>query len=1056
MVSRIIALKALSKLTGIQDLNVFHKVLFINQNDVGADYHSRTKSIQQAGKILEDYTIKMQSGEDDDENQEVPDLDTHGKVKWKPGVCECYMVCSKTHVFFLDIRRIKDQSYSEEIATLKETKKREEEAKLKSTDFKEEETAKLGEIQEDNFDDEVQTDGAIPGYICSFRLTDILSVSTSSTLADRFGISFDRYTADKCNPSIPTFIALSSCHRKKIIEDLQISHDTAMISFGSELKFLQPKPFPTKIPDGWPEFRHPAIMMFNTIPAELKENMKPFYRCGYLFLGPKRMEDTSMANLYNRHSSTYTFPASDAAGGVLSVEKRKHLLVRVMPEKPIRSSMPDSNLNFHLWVESVAWAMAQDEVRQEEGSKGGISSDKIFIPERGVYRKKINITGDESMYHCFRLHIYTPHREIGVIGVRRKFIPPLIDCFQDMIFVLKGRNNMGEWVSEVNFMPTLERMVDTLSPSAMDWRADSYWAKMFKEPPQESHPTYIDKFIIQQQANALLYNHDVYSWLRNRPAFKILPRMTFNGKECHLLAEQFCRSTCKAAYDGKVSSKDSKHDGKSTAAMKKEANKIMAAVNDPLSIIKRFEASATVMLEEQKVSPKIKTILLNNWRSRVSKYFAHVVDCYMPSHITIVKLARLSTKSGSLSAQNKASCHKWFSVSPKVKTDISHMECNEVVLLKLLSASYFERLNEGKDAYQLTELLKNLLYRKASNLDIVRAVCRKIRRKNQHDIPKLITPLLVLAHMGNAYAQTYAFQALVAIAKVGAPARTIVENKGVEIAMHVIYTSPSRELVQAAVTFLETVISKSRDDESIMKLSKTYFLDKLVNLLGPQLLGQRHDAPLLSAVARLIMHICTQNYLILFYMVVKGVIKELIAIVQEDGGYYRILIPISACLGTIFFRLQENKARFRTLVDSETSVLNDALQEQAQHLVTVLKNMMNPEGLQVALNVLIVLKHMVKLVAPEEKKEGPLQKDRRKELLMVLDSKYAFEHVLNRCKEVASRCEDMKQAANVDDSERKMWATIVAGVRSAADELLVAVDDIDDEDDSQAGRSSIG
>jgi len=63
---------------------------------------------------------------------------------------------------------------------------------------------------------------------------------------------------------------------------------------------------------------------------------------------------------------------------------------------------------------------------------------------------------------------------------------------------------------------------------------------------------------------------------------------------------------------------------------------------------------------------------------------------------------------------------------------------------------------------------------------------------------------------------------------------------------------------------------------------------------------------------------------------------------------------------------------------------------------------------------------------------------------------------LNRCKEVASRCEDMKQAANVDDSERKMWATIVAGVRSAADELLVAVDDIDDEDDSQAGRSSIG
>jgi len=1059
MVSRIIALKALSKLTGIEDLNVFHKVLFINSNDVGK-YSRYSQSM--AEDILEKNTLKMTTAPDGD--GEVPERieETNGLIR-EDGVMECYMVCSKFKVYLLEIDRIRNKSYADEVAELAIKEKDENKSKLVSEDA-EIGTVRLGEVDETKYVKEETSPNEIPGLVCQFNLSDIGSIFTSSVLADRFALAIDRSIAEKCDPMIPEFIALSSCHRKKVIEDLQISHDTSMISFNSKLTFLQPKPMPRRSPLNWPEFRHPAIMMFNTIPATMKVHVKPFYRCGYLFLGPKQMEDSSMGNLYNRHSCTYTFPANDAAGGVLHAEKRKHLLLRMMPEKPIRSSMPDSNLNFHLWVESIAWAMALDEVRQEESSKHEISSDKIFIPERGVYRKKMNITADESMYHCFRLHIFTPYREIGVIGVRRKYIPPLIDCYQDMIFILKGRSNLGEWVNETNFMPSLERMVDTLSPSAMDWRADSYWAKKFKEPPPESHPTYIDKFIIQQQADALLCNHDVYSWLRNRPAFGIVPSMTFNGKSCHLLAEQFCRSTCKAAYDGKITGSSAKD------------KKILDSVNDPLSIIKRFEASASVMLDEQKVSPAIKNVLLNNWRMRVSKYFAHVVDCYMPGRLTLVKLAKLSTKSGALSAQNKRACdqvvafllymHKRGGVFSQPEDNVldqikdtalmAHMECNEVVLLKLLSASYFERLNEGKDALHITMLLKNLLYRKSNNLDIVRAVCRKIRRKNNHDIPKLIDPLVVIAHMGNAYAQTYAFQALASIAKVGSSAISICENKGVEIAMHVIYSTPSRELVQSAVSFLETIVSKSRQDKSIRKLSKTYFLNKLKNLLSLQILGQRHDAPLLSAVARLIMHMCTQDHMILFYMVVSGVVKELVAIMEDHGNYYRILIPISACLGTIFFRLQEQKKMFKMLVEDEDSILNDSLNSQAQILVTTLKKMMNPEGLQVALNILIVLKHMVKLVTNDE---DDRKQSRRTELLTDLDNNFAFEHVLNRCKDVASRCEDMKQASgNRDQAEQKMWATIVAGVRSAASELLVAVDALDDVENEgkSAGKGAVG
>merc|ERR1712224_232030 len=124
---------------------------------------------------------------------------------------------------------------------------------------------------------------------------------------------------------------------------------------------------------------------------------------------------------------------------------------------------------------------------------------------------------------------------------------------------------------------------------------------------------------------------------------------------------------------------------------------------------------------------------------------------------------------------------------------------------------------------------------------------------------------------------------------------------------------------------------------------------------------------------------------------------------------------------------------------NKNSVLNDSLTSQARTLVMTLKRMMNPEGLQVALNILIVLKHMVKLVGgTSDEKKGM---DRKKELLKDLDDHYAFEHVLNRCKDVAAKCEDMKKQSKSDiKMEKTMWATIVAGVRTQADSLLKDVD----------------
>jgi len=70
----------------------------------------------------------------------------------------------------------------------------------------------------------------------------------------------------------------------------------------------------------------------------------------------------------------------------------------------------------------------------------------------------MNIVGDQAEWTCYRIHVYTRHREIGVMGVRRRFLPPLLDTYQDMIFVLYGKVS-SKLVTEPDFMDTLESVV---------------------------------------------------------------------------------------------------------------------------------------------------------------------------------------------------------------------------------------------------------------------------------------------------------------------------------------------------------------------------------------------------------------------------------------------------------------------------------------------------------------------------------------------------------------------------------------------------------------------
>jgi len=757
-----------------------------------------------------------------------------------------------------------------------------------------------------------------------------------------------------------------------------------------------------------------------------------------------------------------------------------------MPERPINPLFPNSNLSFHLWVERIAWAIAREE-----------GDESFFVPEHGIYRKKLNIVNDEAMWHCFRLHIFTKRREIGVIGVRRKFIPPSIDTFQDMVFVLKGvKQSVEKRSNEPNFMQTLEQIVDSLSPTVMDWKWNTTWVGDLSEGiyserrdhnplDRETHPTYVDKFMIQTQANALMCSNEVYSWLKNRPKFRtgsgssstrasevsasasdekyastsgtefasggsgsgkaligIVPKMKFQGQTTHSLAEHFCDSILQAI----------------------EGDSKITSVKDPLSIIKRINTAAMEMLDPR-LNVKIRPILLNNWKRRVSLYFGHMVASYQPDRLTIGILAKsIHSDLKGIAEEDKKMLdrvlafllfmHKEGDVYKQPKESIfeqlqdsdmmSKLECNEDVLIDLLQTDYFEKLkdrNPNKGDEVLSLLIGNLLVFKSHNLKLLRVVCKKARQyKPGHKF--MVRPLIRLARGGNTYAKTYALHALRVIAEDVSKTqiKEIYDLGGVQVGVNAIQMTPSRDLLQTSVGFLEVLVDKRKDlnTDKTLVLTHHSFLNRLVSLLKKQQLGQRHDSSLLAAVSRLILQICP-NPNVLYYLVVKGVIKELMDIVGDYRNYFKILIPVTVTLGTIFHHLTRHMddERMKQLLFTRQSALQENLSTQSETLVGTLKHCTTREGLQVAVNILIALSHIITL---DERLESDSKESKHnlQGIMRNLMENHGLEHALIQAKTTANNVLSQVNgdSGSTSAKRKKVWTTIINGVQRKAGLLL--------------------
>mmetsp|Transcript_20351 Transcript_20351/g.28595 ORF Transcript_20351/g.28595 Transcript_20351/m.28595 type:complete len:356 (-) Transcript_20351:187-1254(-) len=347
-----------------------------------------------------------------------------------------------------------------------------------------------------------------------------------------------------------------------------------------------------------------------------------------------------------------------------------------------------------------------------------------------------------------------------------------------------------------------------------------------------------------------------------------------------------------------------------------------------------------------------------------------------------------------------------------------------------------------------SKFLEILILHKSHNLELLRVICKKALRQVKTGFERLLEPLIQLAYDGNIYAKNYSLQALQKIASEKGVLSNKIHDLGCsKICLNIIHHCPSRDLILSAVNLLRLLIDK---DTRILlgPVSHRATLDRLLHLLGKQQMGQRHDASVLASISTLVMKICGKAVAgTIYYLLVSGIVSKLMAIIEDGRNYFGILVPVTATLGTIFFQTTLYASNFPALILEPASELNENLSTQAELLVSTLKTCTTKEGLQIALNILIVLIHILKVEAIESmnsvaaKRDGKETKTSaiklRREISLNLVENHGFQQALQQAITTASSVERQINARNDFPKRKKeIWKTIIIGVKSKAEQCL--------------------
>jgi len=129
-----------------------------------------------------------------------------------------------------------------------------------------------------------------------------------------------------------------------------------------------------------------------------------------------------------------------------------------------------------------------------------------WIISSGVYHKRNNLTMDSAQWAGWEIHLRDNKKEILIILMRRKFIPPMMDVFQDFAIVMNGPIiEKTDTKTAKEYITYLRNMADSL-----------YSVNTLHNTSQNS----IYRLLIEEKANGLLLDDETYYFYQYKKDLK--------------------------------------------------------------------------------------------------------------------------------------------------------------------------------------------------------------------------------------------------------------------------------------------------------------------------------------------------------------------------------------------------------------------------------------------------------------------------------------------------------------------------------------------------------
>jgi len=462
----------------------------------------------------------------------------------------------------------------------------------------------------------------------------------------------------------------------------------------------------------------------------------------------------------------------------------------------------------------------------ERMARGKATDSEMIVLRSEQYHKRMNLVGDLASYSCWAVHLRTPQRDVGVIAVRRKFIPPVGDTYQDIFIVL--HDDVGIEAANM-FMSGVERHVDTLSP-------------LVQVP-------FYDDTITRVKADALLYDEDSFSWFHaeGTESANVDAARAFYKSVANLLTKEHT-----VEFD------------------MNEVEKDTVTIEDPFRIIVTLWEDAPGLKDTS--SPEA----WRNWRRRVARYLYWAIDGGLhPGEMDLDMLVRCHRTC--TSGKSRDTLERLFDFFVHMSTDSVPFELdaqtlaekvsdpdfmqsctmNKRPLLVLLERGFLQRSLEAEVPPKYLSFLSQMLRRpfEETGPELLVALCNQIALMSQIEMnrdqlikDKVLVPLIDFLRSDDDVLLLSVAKALVNLSSSNLIAKDSIVNEGGVRAVIPHLLNKPHELTRAFCVLLKNCLTAPELRERIINDGA---IAPLVRLLHKTEIkdAQRGDAVVAAAAA---------------------------------------------------------------------------------------------------------------------------------------------------------------------------------------------------------------